>query len=110
MLQTVFHSASAASDSCDFSVYIDADPESIESWFIERFLLLQKAAFQDQSSYFHHIAHLPRTDTVDMARKAWKRINLPNLLENIQPTRARAHVVIHKGANHFVGEVWLRRH
>jgi type I pantothenate kinase len=110
VLQTVSHAAAVASDFFDFSVYIDADPESIESWFIERFLLLQKAAFQDPSSYFHHIAHLPRTDAVDMARKAWKRINLPNLLENIQPTRARTHVVIHKGPNHFVDEVWLRQH
>jgi type I pantothenate kinase len=110
VLQTVSHAAAVASDFFDFSVYIDADPTSIESWFIERFLLLQDAAFQDPSSYFHHIAHLPRAEAVEMARRTWKRTNLPNLQENIQPTRARAHVVIHKGQSHFVDEVWLRRY
>jgi type I pantothenate kinase len=110
VLQTVSHAAAVASDFFDFSVYIDADPEIIESWFIERFLLLQKDAFQDPSSYFHHISHLPISEAVEMARNAWKRINLPNLLENIQPTRARAHLVIHKGPKHFVDEVWLRQH
>jgi hypothetical protein len=68
------------------------------------------AAFQDPTSYFHHISQLPSAEAVEIARNVWKRVNLPNPLENIQPTRARAHLVVHEGPSHFVDEVWLRQH
>jgi type I pantothenate kinase len=39
----------------------------------------------------------------------WKTINEVNLVENIQPTRARATLVLHKDASHAVTRVGLRR-
>jgi type I pantothenate kinase len=39
----------------------------------------------------------------------WATINGVNLIENIQPTRARANLVLHKGADHRVTRVRLRR-
>src|SRR5690606_14572067 len=41
------------SDFFDFSIYIDADVANIKKWYIERFLTLQKTAFQNPMSYFH---------------------------------------------------------
>jgi type I pantothenate kinase len=39
----------------------------------------------------------------------WDTINLPNLRENILPTRGRATLVLRKGANHRVESVLLRK-
>jgi type I pantothenate kinase len=43
------------------------------------------------------------------AREIWSTINLPNLTENIAPTRSRATLVLKKGANHAVESVLLRK-
>jgi type I pantothenate kinase len=39
----------------------------------------------------------------------WNGINLPNLQENILPTRARADLVLTKGGNHQIKQVALRK-
>ena len=36
------------SDFFDFSIYVDAKPEDIEPWYVDRFLTLRATAFQDQ--------------------------------------------------------------
>ena len=40
---------------------------------------------------------------------AWKEINLPNLRDNIQPTRSRADLVLTKGPSHTIERVALRK-
>ncbi len=98
-----------ASDYFDFSVYIDADAADIEDWYVERFLLLQRTAFQDPASYFHHYRDLDEDSARDTARSIWREINGPNLQRNIAPTRERASLVLRKDVSHAVEEVWLRR-
>jgi type I pantothenate kinase len=98
-----------ASDYFDFSVYLDADPASIERWYIERFLLLQRTAFQDARSYFHHHKDLTAEQAREVAIGIWREINLPNLRSNIEPTRERAALVLRKGVAHAIEEIWLRR-
>ena len=39
----------------------------------------------------------------------WNEINLPNLLENVLPTRHRATLVLQKTVDHTVGGVLLRK-
>ncbi|MCG4779173.1 type I pantothenate kinase, partial [Eggerthella lenta] len=41
------------SDFFDFSIYIDAEPEQIEQWYLERFGMLLDTAFQDPSNYYY---------------------------------------------------------
>lgn len=103
------HHPFTATDFFDISIYIDADPDDIERWYEERFLLLQRTAFQDPRSYFHHLAHLDRDQTLVAARDIWAKVNAPNLAENILPSRSRADVIIRKGGHHSVKELWLRR-
>ena len=43
-----------------------------------------------------------------MAREIWGDINLPNLINNILPTRYRADLILEKGKDHFVEAVKLR--
>jgi type I pantothenate kinase len=97
------------SDFFDFSIYVDARPEYIESWYIERFETLKETAFRNPRSYFHRFAHLSAEESKAMARKIWQDINEPNLFENILPTRNRAKLILKKGPDHFVQEVWLRK-
>ncbi len=98
-----------ASDFFDYSIYIDAETTDIEAWYIKRFLLLQETVFQDPTSYFHRFANLQPDEAVDTARHFWREINLPNLVQNIAPTRERASLVLRKQPSHAVGEVWLRK-
>jgi type I pantothenate kinase len=109
VLQTVSHVATVASDFFDFSIYLDADPSLIESWYVERFLLLQRTAFQQPASHFHHFRDLTPARAEAIARGVWQQINLPNLMQNIQPTRERADLVIRKGHPHAIEALWLRR-
>jgi type I pantothenate kinase len=97
------------SDYFDFSIYIDADEEVLQDWYVDRFLTLRKTAFIDPRPFFHRFAQLPDDDAIATANGIWTRINLVNLRENILPTRPRADLILKKRANHLVSEVALRR-
>jgi len=97
------------SDYFDFTIYVDADPDDLEAWYVERFQQLRSTAFREQSAYFSQFAHLPEDAAEAVARTIWRSINLVNLQENILPTRARADLVLRKSANHAVEAVQLRR-
>lgn len=99
----------AVSDLFDFSVYVDADPTHIEKWYVDRFLALRQGAFSNPSSYFNVFAHLTDEEAVATALGYWRDINMPNLLENVMPTRHRATLVLNKGADHNVESVLLRK-
>ena len=99
----------ALSDYFDFTVYVDAEVENISSWFLGRFEKLRESAFTDPASYFHRYAEMPYEDALARANEIWRTINLPNLLENIQPTRSRAKLVLKKGKQHAVESVLLRK-
>ncbi len=97
------------SDFFDFSVFIDADEEVLENWYITRFQRLRSTAFSDPQSYFRHYAGLDDMEAMKVALKLWHGINLVNLRDNILPTRQRAHLILKKGSNHMIEEVSLRR-
>jgi type I pantothenate kinase len=109
VLQTAAGPSRLASDFFDFSVYIDADEQDIAAWYVERFLTLQRTAFQNPASYFHHHRNLPAAEITAVAQRIWQQTNLANLRANILPTRERARVVLRKTRDHSIGEVWLRR-
>lgn len=97
------------SDFFDFSIFIDADVEELQTWYIERFFSLRDGAFKDPNSYFHRYAALDDAQARDTAAHVWSTINLVNLRENILPTRPRADLVLRKGADHKVRSVFLRK-
>ncbi|HZR11888.1 MAG TPA: type I pantothenate kinase [Acidimicrobiia bacterium] len=102
-------SRTVVSDFFDFSIYVDADESHIEQWYVERFLTLRETAFRDERSFFRHFAGLSHDDAVATARSIWAEINAVNLRENIEPTLDRARLVLHKGPDHSVEWVRLRR-
>ncbi len=109
VLQVGDDAAEFVSDYFDFSIYIDADESDIEEWYVDRFLKLRESVFRDPESFFRHYAALSDDEAQATARGIWAEINGLNLSENIAPTRERASLVIHKGADHRVTEVSLRR-
>ncbi|HCH0923915.1 TPA: type I pantothenate kinase [Vibrio parahaemolyticus] len=97
------------SDFLDFSIYVDAESETIEQWYVERFLKFRRGAFTKPGSYFSHYTQLSVDEAKSKAKEIWRNINGLNLELNILPTRERAHLILHKGANHLVDKVSLRK-
>jgi type I pantothenate kinase len=97
------------SDFFDFSVYVDAAQDDVRRWYVERFLRLRETAFRDPTSYFRRYADLDHDAAVAQAQELWDTINGPNLEQNILPTRGRATLVLHKGPDHTVRRIRLRR-
>jgi len=97
------------SDFFDFSIYVDAELEDLQQWYIARFKSLRQTAFQNPDSYFHRYAHLSDAESEEFATNIWNEINKPNLELNIMPTRFRASLILEKGSHHFVQSLKLRR-
>ncbi len=99
----------AVSDYFDFSIYVDARTSDVRSWYVERFLRLRETAFSRPESYFHRFASLSDDAAQTRAEQIWTDINERNLVENVLPTRARARLVLRKGADHSVRAIRLRK-
>ncbi|MBA5243331.1 MULTISPECIES: type I pantothenate kinase [Corynebacterium] len=97
------------SDLFDFSIYVDAKTEDIERWYIERFLKLRDTSFQQPGNHFESFAGMDDAEAAYAARELWQTINLPNLVENILPTRVRASLVLRKDYDHTVQRVRMRK-
>jgi hypothetical protein len=54
------------SDFFDFSLYVDAAEDQLESWYLERFARLRETAFNDPRAYFRFYAEMPN------ATSTWK--------------------------------------
>ncbi len=102
-------SALAVSDFIDFSIYVDADPQDIRRWYLDRFLTLKRTAFKDPGSYFRRYAAIPDDIALAAAEEVWESVNLVNLRENIAPTRGRATLVLRKDGDHRMRCVQLRK-
>ncbi len=98
-----------ASDMIDISIYVDAEETDIRRWYLERFMLLKNTAFRNPRSFFHRYADMNDDEARKFATEVWEKINLVNLVSNVAPTRERAQIVMQKGPDHRVHEVWLRR-
>lgn len=97
------------SDFFDFTIFVDAKPDLIEQWYLERFESLLDTAFLDPTNYYYQFAIGDRQEAVNMAKNVWKNVNLKNLEEYILPTRSRADIILHKTKNHLIHEISLRK-
>ena len=98
-----------ASDFIDFSIYIDAEEGDLREWFMERFASLRQTAFTDPRSFFHRFSQMSDREATEFGLWAWDSINLPNLRDNILPTRSRADLILHKARSHGIDRVELRK-
>ena len=93
----------SVSDFFDFSIYVDAHPDDIHSWYLARFGRLWRAG---------HVARredVTEEEALALAGRRWHEINMRNLVQNILPTRGRASLVLGKGPDHAVRRIRLRK-
>lgn len=97
------------SDYFDWSLYVDADADLIEQWYLQRFGLLLDTAFTDPSNHYYPYTKVSRKEAFAKARDVWEQVDLPNLREFILPTKPRADVILHKTTGHLVDYLYLRQ-
>ena len=97
------------SDFFDFSIYIDADEELIEKWFMQRFESVLEMNKNDPTNFYYEMANGPRADAIQLAQDTWQMVNLVNLREYIEPTKQRASLILHKTTGHKIDEIYLRQ-
>ncbi|MBJ7540932.1 type I pantothenate kinase [Streptococcus sp. SL1232] len=93
----------------DFSIYIDAENDLIEKWYLERFDSLLELAKTDQTNYYNRFVKMPHQDALEFAKMVWKTVNLVNLEKYIEPTRNRAELILHKTYNHKIDRIYLKK-
>ena len=93
----------------DLGLYVDADVEDVEAWFVARMHDLVRDAADDPESFYFGWADLGPATVTELAVAVWTEVNLPNLVEDIAPSAALADVVVHKGPDHAIRAVrWNR--
>lgn len=102
-------SGTYVSDYLDFSIYVDAEPDDIEQWYVDRFLTLRDTAFRQPRAFFSRYGGLSDEEARAEAKRIWREINAVNLAEHILHTRERAALILEKARDHSVERVRLRR-
>lgn len=97
------------SDYIDFSIYVDAKTEVIKQWYVDRFMQFRMQAKNNPELYLHQFAKMTELEASDYATQIWTQINELNLVENILPYKERAKLILYKGKNHAVENVFLRK-
>lgn len=99
-----------ASEFFDYSFYIDAEPHNIEKWYMQRYFHYLKEAKGDPEAVFYELSEQSLDDAYAYGKYVWETVNLKNLYENILPTRYRADMIIHKGDEHVIDSILLRKY
>lgn len=96
------------SDFFDFSIYIDAQEDLIEKWYMQRFKKVLKINKDKPDNFYYEMANGPLDKALEMAEETWQMVNLVNLREYIAPTKERASLIMHKTDNHLIDRIYLR--
>ncbi|WP_270237525.1 type I pantothenate kinase [Lactobacillus delbrueckii] len=96
------------SDFFDFSIYIDAEEDLIEKWYIQRFKKIMKMKKNDPSNFYYKLANGPEDEALRLAEETWQMVNLVNLRQYIAPTKERANLILHKVEGHLIDKIYLR--
>ncbi|VTS25763.1 pantothenate kinase [Streptococcus porcinus] len=96
-------------DYFDFSIYIDADRNHIENWYIERFESILELTKNDDTNFYTKYVSMPRDEAITFAKEVWKNVNLVNLENYIEPTRNRAQIILHKAQDHKIDQIFIKK-
>ena len=109
VLQTVSQAATVASDFFDFSIYLDADPSSMEAWYVARLKLLQRTSFRTPHGPSTISGIGPLSTSRTWRTGSGHRSTCPTSRRTSSPPGSARILVIRKGRQHAVEELWLRR-
>lgn len=96
------------SDFFDFSIYIDAEEDLIEEWYMQRFKKVLKLNKDKPDNFYYEMANGPLDKAMQLAEETWQMVNLVNLREYIAPTKQRASLILHKTDGHLIDRIYLR--
>ena len=105
---TVTREEPAIKDFLDLCIFLNADEQDIESWYVSRFINLCDDAKQNKSSFFNRYSELSEDEAREEAKMIWNLINSPNLKENIAPLKNMADVILFKGKDHSIWKLALK--
>jgi type I pantothenate kinase len=97
------------SDFFDFSIYVDAQEDLIEEWFMQRFVRVLELNKNNPDNFYYEMANGPREDAIKLAQDTWQMVNLVNLREYIAPTKRRADLILHKTSGHIIDQIYLKQ-
>jgi type I pantothenate kinase len=89
--------------SLDVRIYLDADLQDMERWYVERFRAL--SAEPEPGTFYALFGGLREDELDEVARAVWREVNLPNLNEAIAPTREYADLVLEKAGDHSIARL-----
>jgi type I pantothenate kinase len=89
-------------DHLDLSVYVDADEDDMQAWFVDRFIELCALAREDETSFYRGFTGMSVAQQRGIADWTWREINGVNLRDHIAPSRARATWVLSKRRDHSI--------
>lgn len=92
----------------ELGIYLDAAEPDLRRWFVRRAFEMRDAARTTYSPFFDAWKDAPDGEFEAMAIGAWELVNLPNLVEFVEPTRRTADVVVTKGPDHTIVSVEIR--
>ena len=92
----------------DIGLYLHADEPVMRAWFVERTRGLREAARSEYSPFFDPWLDVPDDVFLAMVNGAWEMVNLPNLVDHIEPTQTLAHAVIEWEADHGIRVITFR--
>jgi type I pantothenate kinase len=95
-------------DRLDVAVYLHAAEESMQAWYVARFLEL--CEHPPPGSFYEQFGAYEVDDRRTLARDVWRGVNRVNLRECILPTRASADILVHKRDDHSVSRTDLVTH
>jgi type I pantothenate kinase len=87
----------------DLGVYLHADDDVVEMWFVERFRAY--CADPPPGSFYEHFDGLDADAIDSLAHNVWRTVNLVNLRDYIAPSRRFANVIVEKMPDHRVGTI-----
>lgn len=91
----------------DVGIYLHADEPILREWFIARTSAFREAARLEYSPFFDPWLDVPDELFLAMVNGAWETVNLPNLINHIEPTKSLAHAVIEWEADHSIRAVTI---
>lgn len=103
------HHAWAGPPLIDCLVYLDAAEADLEAWYVERFTQFWAAAEHDPASFYARFRAMDEPALRAFAADVvWRRMNLPNLRENVILARDLADIAVRKGPRHEITAVETR--
>lgn len=99
------HLGLLARDLIDLLIHLRADPSDNERWYVARFLELCAAGERDPSSFYAGFAGMSPDERIHLGHAFWREINLPNLVDHIEPQAPLADVVVTFDGGHRVERV-----